>query len=198
MKHTPQSANNNPGRKDTTTSSTSESADSVGWTDISDRISPADEAAVDELSASATDSAVGGLTIPEELPDPEVTLFRDSTSVIRFLRKKRTETQFELRLYQADDQSVSHIVPVSHSGHNPKSGTVAALPETIRRRFEDAVEAVSEQFSLSLKNTENGYGLCRHRRSNHGFCGVLEFSIALTDDTVEFEEDGITDRDRHR
>jgi len=182
MTHTPQSPVDRTERTNTTTSATAERTTSVGWTDISDRRSPPTEAAVEEESVSAADSPLAGVTIPGELPDPEVTLFRDSTSVIRLLRKKRTETQFELRLYRADDQSVAHIVPASDSGSNPEKSRVAALPKTTRRRFEAAVTAVTEQFSLSVAHAGRGYGHCRHRRSNHGFCGVLEFGVTLQAD----------------
>lgn len=181
MKNTPQSATGSIEQTNTTTSSAPESASSVGWTDISNRGASAGEATVDEpVSAQAADAAVAEFTIPEALPDPEVTLFRDTTSVIRLLRKKRTENRFELRLYHADDQSVEHIIPVDHAGlDSGPNSRIEALPEPARRRFEDAVGAVTEQLSLSLANTSTGHGQCRHRRPNHGFCGVLEFSVTL-------------------
>lgn len=185
-KNTSQSAIDRIKQTDTTTSSTSESTSSVGWTDISTRGAPAGEATVDEpRPTQAADDAVGELTIPEALPDPEVTLFRDTTSVIRLLRKKRTENQFELRLYHADDQSVEHIVPVDHAGVDSGANSrVEALPEPARRRFEAAVGAVTEQLPLSLAHTNNGSGQCRRRRSHHGFCGVLEFSVRLHADEL--------------
>jgi len=180
MKQTPQSPVDATGQTTTTTSESSATTSRVGWTDLSDRNAPPEgPAAVDELPASAADSAVGGLTMPAELPDPEVTLFRDTTSVIRFLRNRRADDQLELRLYRADDQLVEHIVPVDSSGLNSTNNScIEALPEVTRLRFKDAVDAVCEQFSLST-DSDNSYGQCRRRRPHHGFCGVLEFSVTL-------------------
>ena len=181
MKQTPQSPVDGTGRTTTMTSESSGTTSRVGWTDLSDHSAPPEAtAAADELPTSAANSEVGGFTIPTELPDPEVTLFRDTTSVIRLLRKKRAADQFELRLYQADDQSVAHIVPVDGSGSNVrKNNCIEALPEVVRRRFEGAVDIVSERFSLSIERSGNSYGQCRHRRPHHGSCGVLEFSVTL-------------------
>lgn len=180
MKQSPQSPVDGTGRTTTTTTESSTTS-RVAWTDLSDRSTPPKATAtVDEVPASAATSEVAGLAIPAELPDPEVTLFRDTTSVIRLLRKKRVPNRFELRLYHADDQSVAHIVPVDGSGSTGGTNSrIEALPEVVRRRFEEAVEAVSEQFSMSVNGSGNSYGQCRRRRPQHGFCGVLEFSVTL-------------------
>lgn len=187
MKQTSQSAVDGTERTNTTPSANSEATNRVGWTDLSDRTTPSEATAVadesppvDELPSSVANSAAGRTTIPAALPEPEVTLYSDTTTVIRFLRKQRVDDQFELRLYQADNQSVAHIIPDESTGFNSrKNGRVEALPEAARRRFEHAVDAVSEQFSLSTVNSDNSYGQCCHRRPHHGFCGVLEFRVTL-------------------
>ena len=181
MKQPSQSPVDGTGRTTTTISKSAGTTSRVGWTGLSNHNAPPEATAVaDELPSSTANSEAGGLAIPAELPNPEVTLFRDTTSVIRLLRKKRVAGRFELRLYHADDQSVEHIVPVDSVGPNiRKHSHVEALPEEVRRRFEDAVDAVSEQFSLSIERSGDSYGQCRRRRPHHGFCGVLEFGVTL-------------------
>ncbi|TQQ81206.1 hypothetical protein EGH24_08735 [Halonotius terrestris] len=130
----------------------------------------------DGSSASAPTDEV---SIPTRLPDPETTIYRDTTTVIRLLQTETMDETVEIRLYRSDDEAVDHIEPddgtATDGGRSGDSG-IAALPEPTRQRFKTAVDAAAERFDLTRQET----GRCRERRP-HGAKGVLEFAARLTD-----------------
>lgn len=116
--------------------------------------------------------------VPTRLPEPETTIYRDSTTVIRLLQTETMTDAVEVRLYRAADASVEAAnasTPMATDGGRRES--LDALPAATRERFETAVDAVAERFDLGVDDN----GRLRARRDDHGRAGILEFAARLTD-----------------
>lgn len=130
-------------------------------------------------NGSSASAPTDEVSIPTRLPEPETTIYQDTTTVIRLLQTETMEETVEIRLYRSDDEAVDHIEPddgtATDGGRSGDSG-IAALPEQTRQRFKTAVDAAAERFDLTRQET----GRCRERRP-HGAKGILEFAARLTD-----------------
>lgn len=172
-------------RRDTV--DTPSTTDSVGWSDLSESAPITDIDSITELptpsEAAETQRKISEIDVPDRLPAPETTLYADSRLVIRLLRRKTTTIEVELRLYCAADHTVDHIVAESDLEPTSQARTTASrltdLPTPTQRLFEAAVDAVTAQFSLHSARPTLEDSICRKRRENHGFCGVLEFGVTL-------------------
>ena len=128
------------------------------------------------VGSTSAESMTDEVSIPTRLPEPETTIYRDSTTVIRLLQTETMTDAVEVRLYRAADADTSvSTTPVATDGGRRES--LDALPNATRERFETAVDAVAERFDLAVDDD----GRLRARRDDHGRAGILEFAARLTD-----------------
>ena len=127
-------------------------------------------------STAAKSTPTDEVSVPTRLPEPETTIYRDSTTVIRLLQTETMTDAVEVRLYRAADADTdSASTPMATDGGRRES--VDALSAPTRQRFETAVDAVAERFDLAVDDD----GRLRARRDDHGRAGILEFAARLTD-----------------
>lgn len=116
------------------------------------------------------------VSVPPRLPEPETTIYRDSTTVIRLLQTETMTDAVEVRLYRAADAGTdSASTTMATDGGRRES--LDALPNATRKRFETAVDTVADRFDLAVDDD----GRLRARRDDHGRAGILEFAARLTD-----------------
>ena len=115
------------------------------------------------------------VSVPTRLPEPETTIYRDSTTVIRLLQTETMTDAVEVRLYRAADAGTdSASTTLATDGGRRES--LDALPNATRERFESAVDTVADRFGLAVDDD----GQLRARRDDHGRAGILEFAARLT------------------
>jgi len=115
------------------------------------------------------------VSVPTRLPEPETTIYRDSTTVIRLLQTETMTDAVEVRLYRAADAGTdSASTTLATDGGRRES--LDALPNATRERFESAVDTVADRFDLTVDDD----GQLRARRDDHGRAGILEFAARLT------------------
>jgi len=115
------------------------------------------------------------VSVPTRLPEPETTIYRDSTTVIRLLQTETMTDAVEVRLYRAADAGTdSASTTLATDGGRRES--LDALPNATRERFESAVDTVADRFDLAVDDD----GQLRARRDDHGRAGILEFAARLT------------------
>ena len=116
------------------------------------------------------------VSVPTRLPEPETTIYRDSTTVIRLLQTETMTDAVEVRLYRAADAGTdSASTMMATDGGRRES--LDALPNATQERFETAVDTVADRFDLAVDDD----GRLRARRDDHGRAGILEFAARLTD-----------------
>ncbi|MFQ3475547.1 hypothetical protein HKK80_04700 [Halonotius sp. F2-221B] len=136
---------------------------------------PATSIETPPAESTTADAATDEVSIPPRLPDPETTIYRDSTTVIRLLQTETMTDAVEVRLYRAAAGTDSASTTMATDGGRRES--LDALPAATRQRFETAVDTVADRFDLAVDDD----GRLRARRDDHGRAGVLEFAARLTD-----------------
>ncbi|TQQ80566.1 hypothetical protein [Halonotius roseus] len=128
------------------------------------------------VGSTTADSATDEVSVPTRLPEPETTIYRDSTTVIRLLQTETMTDAVEVRLYRAADAGTDSVsTTMATDGGRRESVDVLSAPT--RQRFETAVDAVADRFDLAVADD----GRLRARRDDHGRAGILEFAARLTD-----------------
>jgi len=180
-------------RADTTTNDTA--AASANAASLADSLATAERARNTDPSTTGEDSTVDSqaeestadtpttaerpadeLSIPTRLPEPETTIYRDSTTVIRLLQTETMTDTVEVRLYRAVDANVNENATAVATDGGQRRGGLDGLPAATRRRFEAAVDTAAEQFDLAVDDD----GRFRARRDDHGRAGILEFAARLS------------------
>jgi len=135
---------------------------------------PATSIETPPAESTTADAATDEVSIPPRLPDPETTIYRDSTTVIRLLQTETMTDAVEVRLYRAAGTDSASTTMATDGGRRE---SLDALPAATRQRFETAVDTVADRFDLAVDDD----GRLRARRDDHGRAGVLEFAARLTD-----------------
>ena len=182
---TRQTTENWTGTTTDTTANTTSLADSLATAERAKNIDSSatdEDSAIDSLAeesttgtSTAAELSPDELSIPTRLPEPETTIYRDSTTVIRLLQTEAMADTAEIRLYRAADASVDEGSPAVATDGGQRRGGLDTLPAAARRRFEAAVDAVAERFDLTVDSD----GQLRARRDDHGRAGILEFAATL-------------------
>ncbi|RJX42270.1 hypothetical protein DM826_11535 [Halonotius aquaticus] len=184
---TRQTTENWAGTTTNATANTTSLADSLATAERAKNTDPSttdEDSTIDSLTNRSTtgtsataERPPGELSIPTRLPEPETTIYRDSATVIRLLQTETMADTAEIRLYRAADANIDEGSTAVATDGGQRRGDLDALPAATRRRFEAAVDAVAEQFDLTVDDD----GRLRARRDDHGRAGILEFAATLGD-----------------
>ena len=122
--------------------------------------------------------------IPSDLPETEITVYRDASTVIRVRPLSTGHDKVCLIMYLRVTEEIDLPTP-SRGSHweeaavTDEPSTVECLPESLCGQYRQLVEKITNRFGLTKAKPNAGYGVCHRRHTAVDTHDIVSFKTCF-------------------